>query len=62
MDSKTRIKVSFDIYGERYSQEWYINYTPSWDDGPDERVSTWFKLMYDLALTKSRLKRLEDQL
>lgn len=54
MDCKASIKIEFEIFGQQFKKEMYINYFPT-DNGVDERVGEFFRESYSKAVAQYRI-------
>lgn len=57
-DMKASIEIKFEIHGESYEGDWYINYSPN-DSGIDDRIVEWFSDCYEKA-SRVYLKNVDD--
>lgn len=57
MDNKASISINFEVYGQKFHQEWWINYCPD-DYGIDARIREWFQDCHDKA-HQAYAKRIE---
>ncbi len=55
MDSKALIKIEFQIYGQKYETEMYINYFPN--PQIDDRIVEWFEKNYISAFDNYKNKK-----
>lgn len=61
MDSRFRLKVQFDIYGETFNWDCSLNWTSDDPNKIDRRITEWFLSCHDKAYAKWQDEIYEQQ-